>query len=178
MSICELPGASKGALYETATGFTAPCTAPAVGGVALTNAATPTLDVVMGQAAPLLAAGGSCLKCYATAAGGADAPTQKANSLMVARPATSSLPLSFPTGSLAGASGATAYAAHTQVAAADAIACPTITATSVVKTWLAGLSNVAYSAIAAATVTGITPGTGFTLNGTIGAIYGYEVMYA
>lgn len=164
-------GGVQGLSTVYAKSVTAPCTLPASAAI-LVNGATnpPTAQLTMGQTAPLLSAGGPVLSCYATA------QALQANSLMVARPSIPSLSLATPVGSCAGCNG---VAAHTQVALADAIACPTITAGSQVQTWLAGLTGVVgATAVAAATATATTPGTGFTLNGTIGAIYGYRVEYA
>jgi hypothetical protein len=94
--------------------------------------------------------------------------TSAANSLMLAKLPYNFLP-SYPVGSVG---------THTQAAGADAIACPTITATSVVRTWVAGATGVQLAtAVVPATASAITPGTGFTLNGTVGVIYGYEVLY-
>jgi hypothetical protein len=151
--------------------ITAPSTAAANATLQIFDAATPELILQMNQTAPLLNAGAQVLICYATA------NTAQANSVMVSRTQVPSLPNVYPAGSAASIS--PADAAHTQVAAADAIACPTITAISQVRTWLAGLTGVVgATAVLPATVSAITPGTGFTLNGTVGAIYGYEVLYA
>ena len=136
------------------------------------NPAAPQLIIQMNQTAPLLTAGAPVLTAYATT------NTAAGNSVMVSRTNVFSQPDSIPTG--AGASfSPNGGGAHTQVAAADVIACPTITANSILRTWLAGLTGVVgATAVLPATITAITPGTGFTINGTIGAIYGYEVLYA
>jgi hypothetical protein len=163
-------------LRVDANTFTAPQTAVSTATLQIIDAATPQLQLAMNQTAPLLNAGGQCFTAYATA------NTALANSVLVGRTSVQSFPETQPAGSLAGVSGTGAFAgvaAHTQVAAADAIACPTITANSAVRCWLAGLTGtVGATAVAAATASAIVPGTGFTLNGTIGAIYGYEVLYA
>jgi hypothetical protein len=136
------------------------------------NPAAPQLIIQMNQTAPLLTAGAPVLTAYATT------NTAAGNSVMVSRTNVFSQPDSIPTG--AGASfSPNGGGAHTQVAAADVIACPTVTANSIFRTWLAGLTGVVgATAVLPATITAITPGTGFTINGTIGAIYGYEVLYA
>lgn len=152
--------------------FTAPQTAVSTATLQLLDGATPTLSLAMNQTAPLLNVGGVALSVYSTT------NTTQANCVNVARTSVFSQPDTIPTG--AGASfSPNGGAAHTQVAAADVIACPTITTNSIVQTWLAGLTGiVGATAVAPATITAITPGTGFTINGTIGAIYGYAVLYA
>jgi len=153
--------------------FSAPQTAPAFATLGW-NGLTFSLSVA--QFAPLLNGGQACLSCYATT------NTSNVNSQMVSRTQVSSFPLSQPAGSLAGISGTGAFggvSAHTQVAAADVINCPTITANSALRAWVAGSTgNQLATAVTPATISNITPGTGFTLNGTPGVIYGYEVLYA
>jgi len=145
--------------------FTPPNTAAATATMGILDGGQPSLQIQMNQTAPLSNPGAVALDIYASV------NTSAANSLVVARPSVSSASLAYPAGSY--------NAARTQVAGADAIACPTITGACVVKTWLAGLTGVVgATAVVPATVSGITAGTGFTLNGTIGAIYGYEVFYA
>jgi hypothetical protein len=152
--------------------LTAPSTAAANATLQINDGATPQLVLQMNQTAPLLAVGAPVLTSYATA------NTTQANSVMVSRTPVFSQPVAIAAG--AGASFTpNGGAAHTQVAAADVIACPSITAASIVQTWLAGLTGVVgATAVLPATVSAITPGTGFTLNGTIGAVYGYAVLYA
>jgi len=159
-------------LRMNANTFTAPQTAASTATIELLDAATPQLQIAMNQTAPLFPAGAVALNMYATA------NTAAADSVVVSRPFVSSQPQNYPTGSAASLS-PNGGGAHTQVAAADVIACPTVTATSIFRTWLAGLTGiVGATAVLPATISAITPGTGFTLNGTIGAIYGYELLYA
>ena len=159
----------KGSETIYSTAFTAPCTAASSAALIVSSGAIPTLSVTMAQTAPLLSTGGNALQAYATAT------TVQANSLMVARASVPSLSLATPAGSCAGCNGA---AARTQVGAADLIVCPTITAGSQIQTWLAGgVGAVLATAVVPATISLVVPGTGFTLNGTIGAIYGYRVEY-
>jgi len=144
--------------------ITAPQTAAAHVNMTLNGSITsPELEMRLLSSSPALAADGSILVSYATTADVA------ANSLVVAR-SVSSRPSPEPAGSY--------NDARTQVAAADLIACPTITVQSRVRTWLAGVTGVVgATAVLPATATLFVPGTGFTLNGTIGAIYGYQVLY-
>ena len=160
----------KGSETIYSTAFAAPCTAVSSAALVVSSVAIPSLSLTMAQTAPLLNAGGTALQAYATA------NTVQANSLMVARASIPSLSLSTPAGSCAGCNG---VVARTQVAGADLIACPTISAASQVQTWLAGgVGAVLATAVAPATASLIVPGTGFTLSGTVGAIYGYRVEYA
>jgi hypothetical protein len=163
-------------LLNAPAAFTAPQTAPANAVVSVKDGAIPQLVLRLNQTAPLLNGGNDVLTCYATS------QATVANSVSVSRTEVSSLPEAQPAGSLAGVYGTGAFGgspAHTQVAAADAIACPTVTANSAFRVWLAGGSTAAFAAgIVAGNVTAVVPGTGFTLNGTAGAIYGYEVLYA
>ena len=74
----------------------------------------------------------------------------------------------------AGGTALQAYATANTVQANSLIA-----AASQVQTWLAGgVGAVLATAVAPATASLIVPGTGFTLSGTVGAIYGYRVEYA
>jgi len=152
--------------------FTAPQTAVSTATLQIVDGATPQLQLEMSQTAPTLNVGGVAFSVYSTT------NTAPANCVNVARTSVFSQPDSIPTG--AGASfSPNGGAAHTQVLAADVIACPTISANSIVQTWLAGLTGVVgATAVAPATISAITPGTGFTINGTVGAIYGYAVLYA
>ena len=180
-SVFNAPGAPSaqnelllnGAYMRVNSGtITAPSTAAATATFSVIDGATPELVIQMNQTAPLLNAGAPVLTAYATA------NTSAANSVLVSRTNVASQPLDYFTGAAASMT-PNGGAAHTQVAAADVIACPTITANSIARTWLAGLTGVVgATAVLPATVSAITPGTGFTLNGTIGAIYGYEILYA
>lgn len=166
----------RGKEVITATSFAAPNTAlPSAAIIVNGQAAQPTLNLTLQQTAPLLAAGGSVLQCYSTQ------QATPANAVMVASPATMSGPQTWPAYSVASAGGGGAPGTggvHLQALAGDAIQCPTITATSTVLTWIAGLpGTVGATACLPATISAIVPGTGFTLNGTVGVQYGYLVLY-
>lgn len=199
--------ALTGNLVLTAPSFVAPQTAVATAGLGCSGATNPAVvNLTINTSAPLTDPSGLALSSYSTTA---TAPAVIADSVTVARPGVASLPLLFPTGSQAGIG--PAAAGRVQVAAADAIACPSITAASQVMAWLMGIpaapalggapavptaaipgaapyaigdfapAIAAYSAspvILAPTITAITAGVGFTLNGTAGATYGYMVLYA
>ncbi len=95
-------------------------------------------------------------------------PPVKANSLQVFCPANWSKPLNG------------SYADHTQVNPADAITgVLSMTNGTLVVPFLAGLTGtVGATAVAPPTINNIVPGTGFTINGTPGAIYRYLIYYA
>jgi hypothetical protein len=159
-------------IRQNAGTFTAPQTAAANMTLQIIDGAFPQLQLQMNQTAPLLEPSAVALNVYATA------NTSQANSQLVSRTFVSSQPQNYPAGSAASLS-PNGGAAHTQTLAADVIACPTVTANSIFRTWLAGLTGVVgATAVAPATISAITPGTGFTINGTVGAIYGYELLYA
>lgn len=159
-----------------APSYTTPNTAPPSAALIVNGAvAQPTLSLTLQQTAPQLSAGGNVLQCYSTQ------QATQANAVMVAAPATMSAPLAWPAYSVASAGGGGAPAnsgVHLQAQAADAIACPAITTRSVVLTWIAGLpGTVGATACLPATASAITPGTGFTLNGTAGVQYGFLVLF-
>jgi len=151
-------------LSINASTITAPQTAAARASLFVDGTtATPQIEVALQSFSPSLVGVGTVFTGYATTANVA------ANSLIVCR-TLSSRPVSEPVGSY--------NDDHLQALAADLIPCPTITAQSRVKCWLAGLTGVVgATAVLPATATLFVPGTGFTLNGTVGARYGYEVLY-
>ena len=171
----------KGTETMYAQQLTGPSTAVASSAVIVDGSgATPTVSHTMAQTAPALSAGGTYLQSYATAAGGADDPTKKANSVMVARPAVLSAPLAYPAGSagglitLTGANPAPVGALPAN--ATTAIVCPTATAASQIRFWL--MAAGAGVAIVYPTITLNAAGTGFSVTTAANNTWGYEVMYA
>jgi hypothetical protein len=167
----------KQVFYEPS--FVSPQTAVAKATLnwSITNATEPVFLLLLEQFSPQLTSSGNALLCYAVV------NTASNNSVVVTSTAVNSFCSSQPAGSLAGISGTspsfTGVAAHTQVAAADVIACPTISPRCALRAWVAGSTgNQLATAVTPPTISNIVPGTGFTLNGTPGVIYGYEVLYA
>ena len=153
---------------------TAPQTTPAVMQLQTTDGGTASFEMVWEQSDATKNLGGVALSVYSSLA------DVVADSVIVASLATPSVPYQLrKAGSAAGVSLAGAgFGAHPQITATDAIACPSITLNSQVVTWLAGGSIAAFAAgIAAAVASAPTPGVGFTLTGTVGAIYGWQVLY-
>jgi hypothetical protein len=170
----------KGSETIVATAVTAPSTAPAsYAAIVNGSLATPTCSLSFQQTAPALSNGGSFLQSYATAAGGADAPTQKANSVMVARQSVLSVPLATPSGATAGLitfSSATPAPAAPLTAGANVVVAPNVTALSQIRFYL--MAAGAGAAIVYPTISAFAAGTGFTATVAAANTWGYDISYA
>lgn len=155
-----------------ASSFQPPCTAAASASLVLDGTqAQPTLTLSMSQANPELLPSGAAMQCYATQ------PSDPANSFVCARPTVLSAPLETPVRALAGV--LPGWAAHPQVAPVDEIELPSLSGGCKIMFWLCGGSAAAFAAgIAAPQIQTFSPGVGFKLEGTPGAVYGYAVLYA
>jgi hypothetical protein len=170
----------KGSETIVATAVTAPSTAPAsYAAIVNGSLATPTCSLSFQQAAPALSDGGTFLQSYATAAGGADAAAQKANSVMVARQSVLSRPIASPANAERGMIYFTAAAPIPVTIlnpGANVISAPNVTPLSQIRFFL--MSATAGAAIVYPTISAYATGVGFTATVAADNQWGYQIWYA